>query len=148
MEKMLIAIVISAVVVTACLYLHFTVLRHASGILSAMESSVRRPMIMVMAMIFLTHLAEIVLFAIALWIMTETGLGNLVGAHTSSAADFFYYSIGTYTTLGIGDIMPVGPVRILTGIEALTGLLLIAWSASFTYLAMERLWHPKWNGRE
>ncbi len=33
-------------------------------------------------------------------------------------------------------------MRIVAGIEALTGLLLIAWSASFTYLTMERLWSP------
>ena len=31
-------------------------------------------------------------------------------------------------------------MRLLTGIEALNGLVLIGWSASFTYLAMEEFW--------
>ena len=34
---------------------------------------------------------------------------------------------------------------LVAGIEALTGLLLIAWSASFTYLTMERIWTPQKN---
>jgi hypothetical protein len=31
-------------------------------------------------------------------------------------------------------------MRLVSGVEALNGLLLIGWSASFTYLAMERYW--------
>ena len=36
----------------------------------------------------------------------------------------------------------------IAGVEALNGLLLIGWSASFTYLAMERYWplHGKDSG--
>jgi hypothetical protein len=46
----------------------------------------------------------------------------------------------SYTTVGFGDVAPIGPIRFLTGTEALTGFVLIAWSASFTYLEMERYW--------
>jgi hypothetical protein len=51
--------------------------------------------------------------------------------------------VTTYTTLGFGDIVPVGPVRFLTSVEALTGFVLITWSASFTYLEMNRFWKPR-----
>ena len=44
-----------------------------------------------------------------------------------------------YTTVGFGDIAPLGPVRLLVGIEALAGLVLITWSASFTFLIMQRI---------
>jgi hypothetical protein len=44
--------------------------------------------------------------------------------------------------LGLGDIAPLGPVRLLAGVEALNGLLMIAWTASFTYLSMEKFWSP------
>ena len=54
--------------------------------------------------------------------------------------DYLYFSTVSYTSLGLGDLYPVGPVRLLTGIESLNGLLLIAWSASFTYLVMEKRW--------
>jgi hypothetical protein len=45
-----------------------------------------------------------------------------------------------FTTLGLGDLVPVGAVRFMTGTEALTGFVLIAWSASFTFVEMERFW--------
>jgi hypothetical protein len=37
--------------------------------------------------------------------------------------------------------------RLISGTEALTGLVMIAWTASFTYLLMERYWRQRhgWN---
>ena len=54
-----------------------------------------------------------------------------------------YFSLVTYTSLGYGDIAPLGPARLLAGIESLIGLGLIAWSASFTYLEMQRHWYKQ-----
>jgi hypothetical protein len=54
---------------------------------------------------------------------------------------YFYYSAITYTTLGFGDIIPLGPLKILTAMEALMGLGFITWSASFTFLEMQKLWN-------
>jgi hypothetical protein len=51
--------------------------------------------------------------------------------------------VTSYTTLGVGDVYPKGLLRILVGVEALNGFLLITWSASFTYLMMQRYWHPE-----
>jgi hypothetical protein len=45
--------------------------------------------------------------------------------------------------VGFGDLVPSGPIRFLSGMEALTGFVLIAWSASFTYLEMERFWRAR-----
>ena len=45
-----------------------------------------------------------------------------------------------YTTVGFGDLVPTDEMRVLTSAEALAGLALITWSASFTYLQMQRLW--------
>ena len=39
-----------------------------------------------------------------------------------------------------GDLVPTGPIRFMAGMESVTGLLLITWSASFTYLEMVRYW--------
>ncbi|QJB68518.1 two pore domain potassium channel family protein [Parasphingorhabdus halotolerans] len=143
MEELIVAFSVSALLIAACLYLHFKALRNGARIISELGAGVRRQMLLVMTMIFLTHLLEIVIFAIAIWAMAHNGVGSLSGAHTSTVADFFYFSIASYTTLGIGDITPEGPIRVVVGIEALTGLLLIAWSASFTYLTMERIWAPE-----
>jgi hypothetical protein len=54
--------------------------------------------------------------------------------------DDVYFSAVTYASIGFGDVYPVDNVRLITGVEALVGLLMIGWSASFTYLAMEKFW--------
>jgi len=46
----------------------------------------------------------------------------------------------TYTALGFGDITLIGPLRLFTVIEVITGLLLIAWTASAVFLAMRQFW--------
>jgi hypothetical protein len=57
--------------------------------------------------------------------------------------DFFdcvYLSFVTYSTLGFGDIVPEGWVRFMVGTEAVTGLVQIAWTASYLYFQMGRNW--------
>ncbi len=51
-----------------------------------------------------------------------------------------YFSTLTYTSLGFGDIVPLGVAGRLARSEALTGLVLIAWTASFTYFEMRAFW--------
>jgi hypothetical protein len=50
------------------------------------------------------------------------------------------FSAVTYTSLGLGDYYPTRNLWLIAGVEALNGLVLIGWSASFTYLAMETYW--------
>ena len=89
----------------------------------------------------IAHVVEVGLFAIAYYNMSGTGdWGELQGAFNGTMADSLYFSFATYTTLGYGDINPVGAVRYLTGLEALTGFVLITWTASFLFLEMRRYW--------
>jgi hypothetical protein len=68
------------------------------------------------------------------------GLGQFGGNFQDVFSSFLYFSTETYTSLGLGDIYPMGKIRMLTGIEALTGLVMISWTASFTYLEMMKYW--------
>jgi hypothetical protein len=90
----------------------------------------------------ISHLLQVTLYAAAYVAMIESGrFGSIGGMSDHPAfADVFYFSITTYTTLGIGDLFPHGALRIVSGIEALNGLVLVGWTASFTYLKMERYW--------
>lgn len=87
------------------------------------------------------HAAEVWLFGLVFYAMHRAdGWGSLEGNFDGSLLDCAYYSFTTYTTLGFGDIHPIGDIRFLTGLESLTGLLLITWTASFLYLEMTRYW--------
>jgi hypothetical protein len=62
---------------------------------------------------------------------------------TTGLPDFVYFSAMTYTTVGFGDAVPIGPIRFLAGMEGLTGLAMITWSASYTFIEMQRDWRPE-----
>lgn len=96
---------------------------------------------MLLFAVFLAPLMEVLLYAAA-YALSERALalGNFGGQVVDGPLHYLYFSIISYTSLGLGDIYPGGHLRILTGVEALNGLLLIAWSASFIYLAMGRSW--------
>jgi hypothetical protein len=87
------------------------------------------------------HVVEIWLFGIAIWLLLfHPATGSLYGPETVDFFECMYLSAVTFSTVGFGDIAPVGPIRFLSATEALTGFVLITWSASFTYLEMERFW--------
>lgn len=101
----------------------------------------RRSVLKVMAGLFVLHVAEIWAFGFAYWgLLHWPGAGQLQGAMPFNLLECVYLSAVTFTTVGFGDLAPVGPIRFLAGTEALTGFMLITWSASFTYLQMERHW--------
>ncbi len=83
------------------------------------------------------------------WVLHGTGLGDFGGAFSGTFAEYVYLSAVSYTSPGLGDGRPAGVLRPLTGLEALNGLILIAWSASLTLLSMERFWedHPTRRSR-
>ncbi|HUQ75766.1 MAG TPA: potassium channel family protein [Burkholderiales bacterium] len=93
------------------------------------------------ASIITLHVVEIWIFGATIWLLLQwPATGSLSGPE---AIDFFecvYLSAATFSTVGFGDIAPVGAIRFLCGTEALSGFVLITWSASFTYLEMERFW--------
>ena len=90
----------------------------------------------------IAHTLEIWLFAAAYYFLPNfEDWGNITGEFDGSFMDCIYFSYTTFTTLGFGDIQPHGLIRHLVGVESLTGLLLITWTASFLYFEMQRYWN-------
>ncbi len=96
----------------------------------------------------IAHAAEVWVFAIAYFYMHHSeGWGTLQGNFSGSLMDCVYFSFSTFSTVGFGDIEPVGKLRYLTGIESLTGLVLVTWTASFLYLEMRHYWDESDDSR-
>lgn len=137
---MVVIIVIGVTLVLLTTLLHFAVLKGLSGRLASvsMNNSVR--ILVMMFVAFGAHVIEIALYAAAYALAVVLQLGKFGGAQISSWHDYFYFSIVSFTSLGIGDVFPDGHLRFIAGVEALNGLLLIAWTGSFIFLAMGHLW--------
>ena len=121
--------------------IHYEVLRAMSVSLPTIGVPPRAKLIVVIFGAFFAHTVEITLYALSIYLLAHYGgLGALDDSTRFSLSVSFYFSAETYTSLGYGDLVPGGGLRLLAGAEALNGLLLIGWSASYTYIAMERFW--------
>ncbi len=134
---------IAAGVTLVCVGIHYETIRLLVTVLHRKANRRSRPLLIVMVLVLLlAHLIEAAVFALAyrlVFLIHPTHAGRLAGDYDASFGDTLYFSLTVYTTVGFGDIAPLGPVRMLVGIEALAGLVLITWSASFTFLIMQRI---------
>ena len=95
------------------------------------------PVLAITALVTL-HLTEIALYALAYGAAVAwLDLGELRGAMSASALDYFYFAAETYSTVGYGDVVPTGALRLLASVEPLNGLLLLAWSGAFLFRLVE-----------
>jgi voltage-gated potassium channel Kch len=120
---------------------HYEALRLLGAVLPRLRKASRARLILVIFGSFAAHTLEIAIYALACYALVRwSGVGTLGDGTEPSLAMSLYFSAETYTSLGYGDIVPQGPLRMLAGVEALNGLLLIGWSASYIHVSMERFW--------
>jgi hypothetical protein len=134
-------------IVLALLLFVVTVLIHYEGLrlISLGVDVVRLPprprMLIVIFGVLCIHLVEIGIFAFSLYAMDGMPYeGGIRGHEALDGVGYFYISAQIFSTLGFGDYVPFGDLRIVAAIEPIIGLLMIGWSVSFTFLAMQRLW--------
>ncbi len=139
---MLIAFLLAIVLVVLSTLTHYEVLRLLSAYVPRIRIRPRARLLAVLFGTFFGHLLEISFYALAYYYLRDRfDLGTFGGKFSDHFTYYLYFSAETYTTIGLGDIYPLGALRLITGIEALNGLLLIGWSASFTYLIMQKFWN-------
>lgn len=142
----LVVVVVTSLVVLGCVLLHYEVFSWLTRVLANLHVHIRRRRILLLILGLLTlHVAEIWLFGVGYFVLLNSqsfglqGFSRILGSE-GGLLDLVYYSASVYTTLGFGDLIPVGAIRFMTGMEALTGFVLITWSASFTFLEMQKFW--------
>ena len=136
------------VVIVSCLslvfgttVLHYEILRALNAGLPTLRIHSRLKLLVVILSAFFAHAVEIALYGAAFYgLVDHLSAGHVDGTAKFSLTTCMYFSAENFTSLGFGDLTPIGPVRLLVGVEALNGLLLIGWSASFTYIAMQQFW--------
>jgi hypothetical protein len=89
-------------------------------------ANVLRVLISTAIVLITLHIIEIFVWALAYLLVVPDGeLQTLESA--------FYFSAVTFTTLGYGDITLSSDWRLLSGLQAIDGILLIGWTTAFLF---------------
>lgn len=132
---------VNSLVVIAAVIIHYEFLYRLTLLVPKLKVRHRFRIVLGVCGALVAHAVEVWIFAVAYFFMHRVdGWGRLEGNFDGSLPDCLYFSITTFTTLGFGDVHPTGNLRYLTGTEALTGLVLITWTASFLFVEMQRYW--------
>ena len=141
---------ISALAILVTWLLTYEILGKVWNILPNLTSHPRLRVMLIGVPIFAAHISGIWLYAMAYFLVENfTPLGRIVGQSRvygvsyESFLDCLYFSAATYTSLGLGDLVPTHDMRMLVGAEVLNGLVIIGWTISFTYLTMEKFWQEQ-----
>jgi hypothetical protein len=131
--------VVATLLVGVCVTVHYETLRRLAGLALTPGGHRWLVLISVFGALF-AHVLEIWFFGGAYWFIIDVLDLGAIYPEPRDAFDYVYFSAMVYTTVGFGDLIPEGPVRMIASTEALAGLALITWSASFSYLQMQRIW--------
>ena len=87
-----------------------------------------------------TVLGLVILHALEIMLWAGSYIVLLPAGELASFEEAVYFSFVTFTTLGYGDITLSEGWRILSGIEALSGILLIGWTTAMLFAVVQRIW--------
>jgi len=134
--------IVNSLVAAITVVIHYEFLFRMTQWLPKLNLSARFQIVLGVFGSLIAHAIEVWVYALAYYQMLNTqGWGSLEGNFNGSLLDCAYFSFSTFTTVGFGDIYALGNIRYLTGIESLTGLVLITWTASFLFIEMQRNWN-------
>ncbi len=84
--------------------------------------------------LLLLHVAEISVWAAVYILLPDVG-------EVRSFEEAAYFSTVTFASLGYGDLVIEGPPwRLLSAIQAMTGLLVFGWSSALFFAVVQRMW--------
>ena len=133
---------INSFVIFTAVLIHYEVLQQLSHLLPRIRLGFRFRIAIGVLGTMVAHTMEVWMFAFIFhFMLSNGGYGTISGLEHPDLLGCVYFSFSTYTSLGYGDLVPLGHLRYLAGLEALTGLVFIAWTASFLYFEMQRYWH-------
>jgi voltage-gated potassium channel len=87
-----------------------------------------------------TVVVAVFLHAVQILIWAKAYLILLPEGELHSLEEAVYFSFVTFTTLGYGDITLSEGWRLLSGIEALNGILLVGWTTALLFMVVQRVW--------
>lgn len=92
--------------------------------------------VLLLSMMFFTiiHTLHSLVWASCYYLLPQTS------DQFASFSEAVYFSMVTFTTLGYGDITLVSEWRLLSGLEAINGIMLIGWSTAMMYSLIQNIY--------
>jgi Trk-type K+ transport system membrane component len=84
--------------------------------------------------ILFLHTAEVFIWAVVYYVLPDMDV-------FIRFEESLYFSFTTFTTLGCGDITLPAPWHHMTGVQALSGILLAGWSSALFFVVFHKLWN-------
>lgn len=126
-----------ALVALLGIFHHFALLGLRAMTADAKERP-NRAIITVFVGLLAVHLAEILMFAGAYFVLLNwMGMGQLQGIDVTWTG-LIYFSGINFTTLGYTQIEAAGPIRLINMTQSLGGFMILTWSATFIYSVWKR----------
>ncbi|MFW2446927.1 MAG: ion channel, partial [Qipengyuania pacifica] len=126
---MIAALLLGFVLFAISLYFHMWMLRGAKAISLPGKEPRHLRVLAGSFLVLASHLVIAGIFAGGMYLASLWGLGALEQDVIDSWMDYFYFALITISTVGLGDILPAGHMRAISGIAALTGFLMISCTA-------------------
>lgn len=83
--------------------------------------------------VFLAHIIEICIWAAFYYF-------GVADAEIPTLNAAMYFSTSTFTTVGFGDVVLSDKWRLLSGFEAIDGMILFGWSTAFIFAVVRRIY--------
>ncbi|MFZ4540997.1 MAG: ion channel [Rickettsiales bacterium] len=145
MLAFLIATLLCFGLVVTCVVIFYEVLAHVWVNLPRLDGRPRLQILLSILAMFVAHSVAVWIYGATYYVLDKIfDFGSLSGAVTHDFFSYIYFSAVSYSSLGLGDVYPTGGLQLLVGVEAITGLILIGWSVTFTYVVTEKyLFHRR-----
>ena len=119
--------------------IHFEVMKLMTRKMEKMARYGRRRFLILIFALLLAQFIGITVFALGYMALAAQGIGEVLHAD-QTLLNYLYLSVSAYSTVGFGDVAPDGGARLMAGVEAVVGFMMITWSASLTFIEMQRHW--------
>lgn len=141
MSNVLVVIPICLLAIFGVTAFHYEALRLIRKVAGRTRRRLAVPIVLIMVMA--AHIVEILIY-MGLFMLGRgaLGLGGFSG-DPHGLLGLFYYTVETYSSLGAGDIVPVGEIRLIASAASLNGILLLAWSGAFLFAVTEGRLHSE-----
>jgi voltage-gated potassium channel Kch len=101
---------------------------------SITNGSIFKTLLLSFLIFTLIHTIQSLVWAMCYYLIPETS------SEFYSFSEAIYFSLVTFTTLGYGDISLSSDWRLLSGLEAINGIMLIGWSTAMMYSLIQNIY--------